>query len=148
MRCETSPWFKQCSKTTKNHQKPVHRANSSPRNLTVIKVGEAAAVNVSVAFIWVWGCCIGVYIASAAGRMMNPPSGIQTSLLYAHGLVIAVACGVASERRIPASCRDKAGGAAGVPGESHSLFGILSNSIASSRSLRQLYIDTHRGGNE
>jgi hypothetical protein len=42
-------------------------------------------------------------------------------------LVIAVACGVASERRIMASCQEGGGGAAGVPGKLHSLFGIFSN---------------------
>ena len=45
-------------------------------------------------------------------------------------LVIAVAGGVAGERRIPASCRVRGGGAAGLPLENcTSLFGIASNNI-------------------
>ena len=40
-------------------------------------------------------------------------------------LVIAVACGVAGERRISTSCREEGGGAAGVPlGNCTSLFGL------------------------
>ena len=42
-------------------------------------------------------------------------------------LVIAVAGGVAGERRIPASCREGGGGAAGVPLENcTSLLGMFS----------------------
>ena len=63
---------------------------------------------------------------------MGNCGGWPVLVLSVGRLVVAVACGVVGERRILASCWDKAGGATatGVPWGLRSLFGILSNSIA------------------
>ena len=51
--------------------------------------------------------------------------GWPVLVLLVGRLVIAVACGVAGERRISTSCREEGGGAAGVPlGNCTSLFGL------------------------